>query len=120
MSQEARHVVAIVGGAVAGSEAARVFADRGAEVIVIEQNPRPYGKIEDGLPRWHDALARRDGSGRLEVLTGLEDFREHLGGEITVTLLEGVGTAVEVNEVDLETMAECVKWLQAKYATTAA
>ena len=26
---------------------------RGALVIVFEQNPRPYGKIEDGLPRWH-------------------------------------------------------------------
>src|SRR5262249_5305019 len=22
-------------------------------VAVIEQNPRPFGKIEDGLPRWH-------------------------------------------------------------------
>ncbi len=26
---------------------------RGALVIVFEQNLRPYGKIEDGLPRWH-------------------------------------------------------------------
>jgi len=48
-----RHVVAVIGGATAGSEVARVFAGRGALVIVIEQNPRPYGKIEDGLPRWH-------------------------------------------------------------------
>jgi NADPH-dependent glutamate synthase beta subunit-like oxidoreductase len=22
-------------------------------VVVIEQNKKPYGKIEDGLPRWH-------------------------------------------------------------------
>jgi len=28
-------------------------------VVVIEQNPRPYGKIEDGLPRWH-VKQRRD------------------------------------------------------------
>lgn len=49
-----RHVIAIVGGAVSASEAASVFAERGAEVVVFEQNPRPYGKIEDGLPRWHD------------------------------------------------------------------
>ncbi|MGA2411840.1 MAG: hypothetical protein ABSG46_15820 [Candidatus Binataceae bacterium] len=48
-----RHVVAVIGGATAGSEVARVFARRGALVIVIEQNARPYGKIEDGLPRWH-------------------------------------------------------------------
>ena len=27
---------------------------------MIEQNPRPYGKIEDGLPRWHVALRRKE------------------------------------------------------------
>jgi ferredoxin--NADP+ reductase len=48
-----RHIIAVIGGATAGSEVARVFARRGALVIVIEQNARPYGKIEDGLPRWH-------------------------------------------------------------------
>ena len=48
-----RHVMAVVGAATAGSEIARILAERGALVIVFEQNPRPYGKIEDGLPRWH-------------------------------------------------------------------
>ena len=48
-----RHVMAVIGGATAGSEIARILAGRGALVIVFEQNPRPYGKIEDGLPRWH-------------------------------------------------------------------
>jgi ferredoxin--NADP+ reductase len=48
-----RHVVAVVGAATAGSEIARILAQRGVLVVVIEQNPRPYGKIEDGLPRWH-------------------------------------------------------------------
>jgi NADPH-dependent glutamate synthase beta subunit-like oxidoreductase len=48
-----RHVVAVVGAATAGSEIAHILAQRDALVVVIEQNPRPYGKIEDGLPRWH-------------------------------------------------------------------
>ncbi|HSR57722.1 MAG TPA: hypothetical protein VLL57_06010, partial [Candidatus Binataceae bacterium] len=52
-SNQARHVVAVIGAATAGSEIARILAERGALVIVFEQNPRPYGKIEDGLPRWH-------------------------------------------------------------------
>src|SRR5574337_1924199 len=48
-----QHVVVIVGGAVAGSEAAFRLAERGILCVVLEQNDRPYGKIEDGLPRWH-------------------------------------------------------------------
>lgn len=44
----------------AGSETAALFASRGVSAIVIEQNDRPYGKIEDGLPRWHDALRRKE------------------------------------------------------------
>jgi hypothetical protein len=48
-----RYVVAVIGAATAGSEIARILAVRGVRVIVIEQNARPYGKIEDGLPRWH-------------------------------------------------------------------
>src|SRR5579883_3198695 len=56
---QARKVVAVIGGATAGSEVAHILAQRGAVVAVIEQNPRPYGKIEDGLPRWH-VKQRRD------------------------------------------------------------
>jgi NADPH-dependent glutamate synthase beta subunit-like oxidoreductase len=48
-----QQVVLIAGGAVAGSEAAFQFAQRGILCLVVEQNDRPYGKIEDGLPRWH-------------------------------------------------------------------
>lgn len=47
------HVVAVFGGASAGSVAAEILARRGVRVVVFEQNLRPYGKIEDGLPRWH-------------------------------------------------------------------
>jgi len=57
---EPTHVIGICGGAVAGSEAARRFAERGALAIVFEQNDRPYGKIEDGLPRWHVKLREKE------------------------------------------------------------
>jgi ferredoxin--NADP+ reductase len=55
-----QQVVAIVGGATAGAEAAGLFAERGALAVVFEQNARPYGKIEDGLPRWHVKLRRKE------------------------------------------------------------
>lgn len=51
-----RNVVFIIGGAVAGSEAAAICAERGALAVVIDMGERPYGKIEDGLPRWHEKL----------------------------------------------------------------
>jgi len=50
------HIVVVIGAAVAGSEAALQLASRGVLCVVLEQNERPYGKIEDGLPRWHTNL----------------------------------------------------------------
>ncbi len=54
------HFVAVVGGAVAGSEAAARLAERGIYTVVFEQNLRPYGKIEDGLPKWHVKLQAQE------------------------------------------------------------
>jgi NADPH-dependent glutamate synthase beta subunit-like oxidoreductase len=54
------HAIAVIGGATAGAEVAARLAEAGAVVAVFEQNPRPYGKIEDGLPRWHHALRRKE------------------------------------------------------------
>ena len=56
----AGHYVAVIGGATAGAEVASRLADRGVSVFVFEQNKRPYGKIEDGLPRWHEALRKKE------------------------------------------------------------
>src|SRR5437879_2523354 len=53
MTARPYHFASIIGGAIAGSVAAEILADHGIRVAVIEQNKRPYGKIEDGLPRWH-------------------------------------------------------------------
>lgn len=54
------HCVAVIGGAVAGAEVAGALAEQGVEVVVFEQNARPFGKIEDGLPRWHVALRNKE------------------------------------------------------------
>ncbi len=66
MPETARHFVAIIGGGIAGSVAAEILAERGTRVVVIEQNRRPYGKIEDGLPRWH-AEQRKMEYGRIDA-----------------------------------------------------
>jgi ferredoxin--NADP+ reductase len=55
-----RHCVAVIGGACAGAEAVETLAARGIHCVVFEQNDRPYGKIEDGLPRWHDKQRQQE------------------------------------------------------------
>ncbi|HVC43281.1 MAG TPA: hypothetical protein VND20_00570 [Candidatus Binataceae bacterium] len=59
-AQASSHVIAVIGAATSGSEIARILAERRSQVIVFEQNPRPYGKIEDGLPRWHVKQRREE------------------------------------------------------------
>jgi ferredoxin--NADP+ reductase len=54
-----KHYVAIIGGSISGSEAANILAKNGFRVVVFEMNKLPYGKIEDGLPKWHINLRNR-------------------------------------------------------------
>ena len=55
-----QHVVAIFGGAVSGAEAAHQLTQQGIRCIVFDQNLLPYGKIEDGLPKWHAKLRDKE------------------------------------------------------------
>lgn len=60
MSAERGKFAAIFGGACAGSEAAFHLAQSGVYVAVFEQHLLPYGKIEDGLPKWHIKLRDKE------------------------------------------------------------
>ena len=42
----------------------------------------------------------------LAVLAGLEEFREHLGGRLTIMLLERIGSGFEVHRLDEGTLLE--------------
>lgn len=67
-----------------------------------------------GLPVFDPALDAATGAGRPVVLDGLAEFREHLGGELTLTLLAAAGRGVEVHEVDEARMIECIGALSAR------
>jgi len=45
---------------------------------------------------------------QMDVVASLEEFREHLGGRLSITLLTGVGSAIEVSDIDGELMQRCV------------
>ena len=55
-SSNKKHFIAIIGGSISGSEAGFTLASKGYRVVVFEMNDLPYGKIEDGLPKWHVGL----------------------------------------------------------------
>jgi 3-dehydroquinate synthase len=53
-----------------------------------------------GFATYSAHLNSHTSNGELTVLEGLEEFREHLGGELTVTLVPEIGRKIEVHEMD--------------------
>ena len=56
-----------------------------------------------GFPLRHPCLADTD-----PLFAGMEEFRQHLGGELTLTMLRGVGEPLDVHEVDRAAMADAI------------
>lgn len=46
------------------------------------------------------------------LIQGLEEFREHLGGKLTITLLNGIGKGEEVHEMDSALIQQASLWLK--------
>jgi len=67
------------------------------------------------LPIWSDELDRRDDAGRRIVHRGLEEFREHLGGELTVLLLRELGRGQDVHHLDEGLVDACLDELRRRH-----
>ena len=67
-----------------------------------------------GFRLWHPVLEARTSDGNSPVLEGIREFREHLGGELTITLLEGIGRGVEVHEMSEGDIFGAIAWLAAR------
>lgn len=65
-----------------------------------------------GFHLWHPAMEMRDGEGRLRILEGVEEFRQHLGGELSVTLLREIGRGEDVHRVERDEVARAMTWLR--------
>src|SRR5262249_26318134 len=65
-----------------------------------------------GFNLLHDKLREGDPQDVPVVLKGLGDFREHLGGELAITLLAEIGRGVEVHEMDERLVDNCIDWLE--------
>ena len=53
-----------------------------------------------GFATYSPHLLDNGRSGEPAILEGLEEFREHLGGELTVTLVPNIGEKIEVHEMN--------------------
>jgi 3-dehydroquinate synthase len=53
-----------------------------------------------GFNLFADELLAKNSVGEFQILNGLDEFREHLGGELTITLLGEIGRGVEVHEMN--------------------
>lgn len=62
-----------------------------------------------GFELYHPALSENE---KLNLFNGLHEFREHLGGRLTITLLEALGRGVEVHEMDFEQVKAAVDYLE--------
>jgi 3-dehydroquinate synthase len=82
-------------------------------LLAAGEDDRVLGVLKRlGFTLWHDALRQQNAKGKLSLLQGLADFQEHLGGELTVTLLADIGRGIEVHEMNAELVGRSIDWLQ--------
>ena len=60
-----------------------------------------------GLPLFTPELERT-----ADLAEGLEEFREHLGGELTITMVRDLGDPVDLHEIDMRAMSQAVTELK--------
>ncbi|GAA5510461.1 3-dehydroquinate synthase [Novipirellula caenicola] len=59
-----------------------------------------------GIQLWHPCLEPVD-----RLMQGLEEFRQHLGGRLTITMLRGIGDPINVHEIDALAMKTAIERL---------
>jgi 3-dehydroquinate synthase len=60
-----------------------------------------------GMQLWHPLLLPAE-----RLMQGLEEFRQHLGGRLTITMLRRIGEPINVHQIDANVMKESIESLQ--------
>jgi 3-dehydroquinate synthase len=68
-----------------------------------------------GFELFANELTHVDSAGQFVILKGLEEFREHLGGELTITLLRRIGEGFEVHEMNAPVVLEAIRELEERH-----
>ncbi|MDX1412354.1 MAG: hypothetical protein R3351_09370, partial [Nitrospirales bacterium] len=67
-----------------------------------------------GFELWHPMMQATSPRHRFLLTEGLREFREHLGGTLSITLLTQIGQCLEVQEIDELKIEHAVHWLKAR------
>ena len=59
-------------------------------------------------------LTLKDAQGRSLVLLGLEEFRQHLGGQLSIPMLSRIGESVDLHEIDAVRMEQALQRLSTR------
>ena len=72
-----------------------------------------------GFELFANELSNVDSDGDLMILKGLEEFREHLGGQLAITMLKEIGSGFEVHEMNDAVVVESIQELQERHGQQA-
>jgi 3-dehydroquinate synthase len=67
-----------------------------------------------GFDLFAPELLQVDARGHRRVLEGLEEFRQHLGGELTITLLQDMGREITVHRMKRQLIFKAIRELEAR------
>lgn len=67
-----------------------------------------------GFEIYHPLLHAQNQQDGSIILDGLEEFREHLGGKLTITLIQALGQGVEVHQMDDEQVLHAIDDLRSR------
>ena len=71
--------------------------------------------VQLGFTLYSSALDERGPSGQRRVVDGLEEFREHLGGRLSIPMIRAPGLRLEVHEMDLLLVDAAIDELKKRY-----
>ncbi len=104
------------GEAVAIGVALDVVYSRRGGLLSAENAERVLRLLETlGYELFVADLVRENSRHEMLVLEGLEEFREHLGGTLAITLLKDIGQGFEVSEMDRAVIGEAINELQVRH-----
>ncbi len=108
------------GEAVAAGMALDVVYSRQAGLLGAAAAERALSLLEAlGFALFANEMLYLDSDQQRVLLQGLEEFREHLGGELSLTMLQDIGRPVEIHQVSLPGMLDAIHQLQQRQARQA-